>query len=40
MDPKRTNKKTKLTDTDIGIPKIASPPNQWYPTKRVSDNPW
>ena len=28
MDPKRTNKKTKLTETEIGIPKIASPPNQ------------
>ena len=40
IDPKRTNKKTKLTETDIGIPKIASPPNQWYPTNRVSDYPW
>ena len=28
IDPKRTNKKTKITDTEIGIPKMASPPNQ------------
>ena len=29
VDPNNTNKKIKLTDTLIGIPKIASPPNQW-----------
>ena len=26
--PNRTNKKTKLTETSIGMPKIASPPSQ------------
>ena len=28
MAPKRTNKNIKLTETLIGIPNIASPPNQ------------
>ena len=27
--PNKTKRKIKLTDTLIGIPKIASPPNQW-----------
>ena len=27
MEPKSTNRNTKLTETEIGIPKIASPPN-------------
>ena len=28
IEPNKTNKKIKLTETLIGIPKIASPPNQ------------
>ena len=37
--PNKTNKKIKLTDTLMGMPNIASPPNQWYPTNLVKDNP-
>ena len=39
IEPNNTNKKIKLTETLIGIPNIASPPNQWYPTNLVIDNP-
>ena len=39
VDPNKTNKKIKLTETPIGIPKIASPPNQWYPISLVKDKP-
>ena len=39
MAPNKTNKKIKLTDTLIGMPKIASPPSQWYPTNLFKDNP-
>ena len=38
--PNNTNKKIKLTETLIGIPKIASPVNQWYPTNLLIDKPW
>ena len=33
--PNSTNRNTKLTETSIGIPKIASPPIHWYPIYRA-----